>query len=64
MPDGDGIVIERRDESEISDLWYKQRMTPEKAGALNPAFDITDAGLITAFVTEKGVFEPGQIKNL
>ena len=61
---GDGIVIEMRDEAEISEMWYEKRMTPEKAKALNPAFDVTDASLITAFITDKGVFKPEEIKNI
>ena len=61
---GDGIVIEIRDEAEISEMWYEKRMTPEKAKALNPAFDVTDASLITAFITDKGVFKPEEIKDI
>ena len=61
---GDDIAIEMRDEREVSEMWYAERMTPEAVGALNPAFDITDASLITCFVTEKGVFKPEDIKNL
>ena len=61
---GDGIVIEMRDEAEISEMWYEKRMTPEKAKALNPAFDVTDASLITAFITDKGVFKPEEIKDI
>lgn len=52
---GDGICIEQRDENEISSLWYKQRMIPENVNAFNPAFDVTPAKLITAYITEKGV---------
>lgn len=61
---GDGIVIEMRDEAEISEMWYEKRMTPEKAKALNPAFDVTEASLITAFITDKGVFKPEEIKDI
>lgn len=61
---GDDIVIEMRDESEVSEMWYSKRMTPEAVGALNPAFDITDASLISCFITEKGVIRPEDIKNL
>lgn len=61
---GDSIVIEMRDEAEISELWYEKRMTPESAKALNPAFDITDSSLITAFITEKGIFTPDCIGKM
>jgi len=45
-PDGTGIPIEERDPTEI---------TPRFA-ARNPAFDVTPAALITAIVTEEGVW--------
>lgn len=47
-PDGDRIVVEERDASEVSDRWP----------ARNPAFDVTPAELVTALVTEKGVASP------
>ena len=61
---GDDIVIEQRSTSEIGEMWYKKPMLPDGAKTLNPAFDVTDASLITAFITEKGVFLPQEIKNL
>ena len=61
---GNDIVIEMRDENEISEMWYEKRMTPKGAKALNPAFDVTDASLITAFITEKGIIKPDEIKNM
>ena len=60
---GDDITIEMRDGSEIGEMWYEKTMIPEKAQTLNPAFDITDHSLITAFITEKGVFTPNEIKK-
>ncbi len=59
---GDDIVIEMRDGSEIGDMWYKKSMLPSNVGTLNPAFDVTDHSLVTAFITEKGIFTPEQIK--
>ena len=32
--------------------------------ALNPAFDVTDADLITAFITDKGVFSACEINKI
>ena len=58
---GSEIPIELRESNEVSEMWYKNRMTPEAAKALNPAFDVTDSALITAFVTEKGVIKPEQL---
>ncbi len=60
---GDDIVIEMRDGDEIGDMWYEKTMIPQNAKTLNPAFDVTDHSLITAFITEKGVFAPDEIKN-
>lgn len=59
----DDIVIEMRNGNEIGEMWYEKPMLPQKAKTLNPAFDITDHSLITAFITEKGVITPEQIKN-
>ncbi len=61
---GDDIVIEMRDGDEIGEMWYEKTMIPQNAKTLNPAFDVTDHSLITAFITEKGVFSPDEIKNL
>ncbi len=56
-PDGDGIEIEERDPQEVH-RWQEVRTTPPGAGAWNPAFDVTPAALITAFITEHGVLRP------
>jgi len=53
-PNGDAIPIEERDGSEISDRFP----------AWNPAFDVTPARYITAFITERGILKPGEIKHL
>jgi methylthioribose-1-phosphate isomerase len=58
VPDGDGIVIEERAAGEVTEMWYRERMAPEGVGVYNPAFDVTPADLITAVVTERGVFRP------
>jgi len=41
--------------SEVTELWYKKRMAPEGVGVYNPAFDVTDAELITGIITERGI---------
>ena len=53
---GNDIEIEYRDENEILSL-NGQRISPAKSKGLNPAFDVTPAELISALVTEKGVYE-------
>ena len=60
---GEDIVIEMRDGSEIGEMWYEKSMLPQNAKTLNPAFDVTDHSLITAFITEKGVITPDEIKK-
>ena len=52
---GEDIPIEFRDPSEVTELWYKKRMAPEGVGVYNPAFDVTDAELITGIITERGI---------
>ena len=55
---GDGIEIEERDGAEITDLWYREKMAPAGIKTFNPAFDVTPAGFITGFITEKGILKP------
>ena len=54
-PDGAAIPIEYRDATEITHISGLQ-IAPTGAPALNPAFDVTPASLITAIITEKGVY--------
>ncbi|GIV09772.1 MAG: methylthioribose-1-phosphate isomerase [Fimbriimonadales bacterium] len=56
-PDGTAIPIEYRDAAEITHIGGLQ-VAPTGAPALNPAFDITPATLITAIITEHGVYRP------
>ncbi len=54
---GVDIIIEERDPVEVH-RWGEVRVTPEASAAWNPAFDVTPAELITAFITEHGVLRP------
>lgn len=58
---GKEIVIEQRDGEEIRSAWYKQPMITGNARIFNPAFDVTPAELITAFVTENGIRRPTEL---
>ena len=51
-PTGKDIVIEQRAASEVTDLHYIHRMAPEHVQVYNPAFDVTPAELVTAYITE------------
>ena len=56
---GSQIPIEERPQDEVLDIQFKGRMAhPAHAAARNPAFDITPNTLISAFVTENGIFRP------
>jgi methylthioribose-1-phosphate isomerase len=55
IPDGRAIPIEERDAREVQEL-AGQRIVPATSPARNPAFDVTPAALISAIVTERGVF--------
>lgn len=64
-PTGASIPIEERQGGEIvKDIVYRgQEVAPRGAKAFNPVFDVTPAELITGFITEKGIFKAGEIKN-
>ena len=57
-PNGNEIVIEQRDKSEVTEMWYSNRMAPKDIKVYNPAFDVTNAELITAIITENGIARP------
>lgn len=51
---GAEIVIEERDETEVTKIFGKQ-VAPLGTPVFNPAFDVTPHGLITGIITEKGI---------
>jgi methylthioribose-1-phosphate isomerase len=53
---GEDIVIEERKETEIFEMFYEKPVAREGTKCYNPAFDVTDNELITAIVTEKGIW--------
>ena len=58
---GDLIPIEERHQQEVTSLFSGSSIAPKGAQVRNPAFDITPAELVTAIITEKGVFKPSDI---
>lgn len=62
IADGSEITIEERDPSEIYAVG-DTILTPTGAEFYNPAFDVTPAELITAIITEHGVFAPNELKQ-
>lgn len=65
------IPIEERDQNEVlfSEGEWKGnietiRLFSKDAKAKNYSFDITPQKFVTAFITEKGIFQPSQLKNI
>lgn len=62
-PDGEAIPIEERSEDEVifieglddGGVLRRVRVPPVETLAINPAFDVTPANLITGFITEAGI---------
>jgi len=57
IPDGRHVRIEQRASEEVTAPFGLQ-IAPRGVPAWNPAFDVTPARLITAFVTDAGVLRP------
>ncbi len=60
---GEDIPIELRDPNEVRTIMGKY-IAPKKIGVFNPAFDVTPNRLITAIITEKGIFKKPYRKTL
>ncbi len=63
MPSGDGIPIEERPAEEVTRV-QGRLVAPEGVSVRNLAFDVTPARYVTAIITEKGAFRPGDLKEL
>ncbi|MGA1849146.1 MAG: S-methyl-5-thioribose-1-phosphate isomerase [Thermoplasmatota archaeon] len=61
--DGDSIPIEERGPDEVDEIGG-MRISPLGSEAYNPAFDVTPAEYVTGYITEKGVFTPGEFQKL
>ena len=60
LADGSTIPIEERNPDEVR-FFGEKRTAPAKVAVYNPAFDVTPAALISAIITEKGIFTPDQL---
>ena len=56
-PNGDAIVVEERNPDEVRGFQGRPS-APQDVSVWNPAFDVTPAELIDAFITEAGVLRP------
>lgn len=54
-PDGGHIKIEERSADEIKTMFFSAPVAEDEVKCYNPAFDVTDAELITAIITERGI---------
>ena len=63
LPDGDEIQIEERPEEEVTHL-QGVAIAPEGVQAINPAFDVTPNGYVSAIITEVGVARPPFLESL
>ena len=61
-PTGSGVEIETRADAEVVE-WSGVRVAPAGARALNLAFDMTPADLVTAIVTEGRVIRPREVNG-
>jgi methylthioribose-1-phosphate isomerase len=57
---GSQIPIEERVPEEVT-TWRGSRMAPEGIAVWNPAFDVTPAELVTAIITDRGIFPPAEM---
>ena len=57
LRDGGGIPIEQRAPDEVKSV-AGRLIAPREADALNPAFDVTPARYVTAFLTDRGLEQP------
>ncbi|MCY0868998.1 MAG: S-methyl-5-thioribose-1-phosphate isomerase, partial [Firmicutes bacterium] len=60
---GEQIAVEERDPDELRRV-AGVRLMPESVPVWNPAFDVTPAELVSAFVTERGVVRPPYERGL
>lgn len=66
---GEDIPIEERDPSEVLCAWgwrpgggsTRIRIAAPGSNAINPAFDVTPAELVTGIITPAGIFKPSEI---
>jgi methylthioribose-1-phosphate isomerase len=56
-PDGTAIRIEERPPEEVT-RWGSEPIAPESTAVRNPAFDVTPARLVTAWIFDDGVVTP------
>jgi len=61
---GGDIPIEEREGEEITLVMGRAMIAPERARVWNPAFDVTPASLVAAYITERGIIAPKGVRYL
>jgi methylthioribose-1-phosphate isomerase len=61
---GKYIPIEERGPEEVTHILGKYQIAPDGINVRNVAFDVTPHKYITAIITEKGAFRPGDLRKL
>lgn len=72
LSSGADIEIEMRDANEVAymtgqdrnGLLHTVRVIPHESPALNPAFDVTPARLVTGIITERGIYTPDSLHTM
>ncbi len=64
IKNGRDIAIEERSPEEITGIYPKKKVAPAGVRTFNPAFDVTEARLITSFITDKGIIKPPFLGNI
>jgi methylthioribose-1-phosphate isomerase len=60
---GDDIPIEERSADEVK-KFHSMAIAPDTVSVYNPSFDVTPSNLISAFITEHGIFHPPYEESL
>ena len=63
IADGSAIPIEERAADEVTG-YGGLRWAPQGVGVINPAFDVTPAGLIAGIITERGIASPPTLHTI
>ena len=64
IKNGKDIPIEKRDASEVTELFFKKPIAAKGVVVFNPAFDVTPHSLISAIITDKGIIRPPYLINI
>ena len=64
IKNGNGIIIEERSRDEVAGMYVKKNIIPEGVIVFNPAFDVTPHNLISAIITDMGIINNPDRKNI